>query len=58
MDINDVKSSDDRRSQPAAYVYRGANARDRLYECLIREGVDIDEILSRVQPNISLPARI
>ena len=42
----------------AAYVYRGANARARLYECLIREGVDIDEILSRVQPNISLPARI
>ncbi|KAK3083783.1 hypothetical protein FSP39_003181 [Pinctada imbricata] len=44
-----VKCSDESKSKPA-YVYRGPNAIDHLFECLLKEEEEISEILSHVEP--------
>ncbi|XP_061191773.1 uncharacterized protein LOC133200019 [Saccostrea echinata] len=44
-----VKCSDDSKSKPA-YLYRGANAMDHLFECLIKEEEEICKILSQSIP--------
>lgn len=48
-----VKCSDDIRSKPA-YVYRGPNAMDHLFECLIREEEENTKILSQIHPHVPI----
>ena len=44
-----VKCSDETRSKPA-YLYRGPNAMQHLFECLIKEEVEICKILEQTKP--------